>query len=60
MRLQTIRGLQESNAALRRQIAHLVATGNFGAANDPLFVDGVAFVDHSHGNVQYATLKLHN
>lgn len=60
LRLQSIRGLEKSNAALKRQMAQLIATGHFGAANDPLFVDGVAFVDRHHGNLQHATFKLHN
>ncbi len=60
LRLQTIRILQDENAALRQKIVHLVKSGHFGAANDPLFVDGVAFVDHRHGNVHHATFKLHN
>lgn len=59
LRLQTIRGLQENNAALKRQIAHLVATGNFGAANDPLFVDGVAPTNGQNKHRHDISLDFH-
>jgi|GEM_PF-1178379 len=42
IRIGLVASLQAKVATLEAKIAHLVELGNFGAANDPLFVNGVA------------------